>query len=359
MNAYLRKVVPYLIICLLIGGGVFACIKVLPPGMGQEPTFPRIQSLPDSSELLFYQMANLFAVTFSGEIYEWEASEEICWAAYSWSEAHRAFSIWGQECQHGPESCDDRPDKSRALRMLSLDSTTTISEKMSCDWDEEEHQWSPDGTAIALPGTSKNTFPHRTTDIFLQGYSRSDARQLTHLQNGFVYSLTWSPDGTEIAFAYGPHTSDSMETLLYRVKREDGMLTELPIELTRLVLSLQWSPDASRLAFISDNGVGTSHSLWLINTDASDLHMLFEAPQGAGVTAFAWSPDGTQIAFISDHQGPCMRFIAAELERQEEYISCGKQIYVITVDTAKTTRLTDVISYDTIDRLFWIEMTDS
>ncbi len=57
--------------------------------------------------------------------------------------------------------------------------------------------------------------------------------------------------------------------------------------------SLTWSPDGSKLAFISGRG---AHSLLGVFRSASDP-ILWVAPSSANVASPRWSPDGTRIAF--------------------------------------------------------------
>ena len=119
----------------------------------------------------------------------------------------------------------------------------------------------------------------------------------------FSESAAWSPDGSRIAwadFTYG-------DTYVLSLVNPDG--TGLQTEVTRLpvsyesptgaVWSLTWLPDGSRLAysdwdFFHDRQAG---QVFVINADGSGLQQITNDGANRWPT---WSHDGSLIAFVHD-----------------------------------------------------------
>ncbi len=104
------------------------------------------------------------------------------------------------------------------------------------------------------------------------------------------YQPAWSPNGARIAFI--PLTSTcagSPSQSVVCVMNADGSgVAGLPVSTTVFRSGLSWSPDGTRIAFVGTGG------LYAVNVDGSGATQLT-----TGVTAGfpAWSPDGTKIAF--------------------------------------------------------------
>ena len=115
---------------------------------------------------------------------------------------------------------------------------------------------------------------------------------------------TWSPDGTQIAFASGTedpsgeiHIMDADGTNQFRLTTLNGTTTR-PV----------WSPDGSKIAFSSSHD-GT-FDIWTINVDGNNLEQITNL---AGVTSDPdWSPDGSKITFT--HAFPTQPFFIYEMD---------------------------------------------
>jgi Tol biopolymer transport system component len=104
-----------------------------------------------------------------------------------------------------------------------------------------------------------------------------------------LYSPTFSPDGTQIAYFDGG--GDNSHSL--RVMNADGsgvrvLFDQAPAEVGH-VYNLIWSPDGSRLAFSAQEG-----GIWIVGVDGSGLTKVI--PDGVNVY---WSPDGSRISYQS------------------------------------------------------------
>ncbi|NJC94762.1 MAG: DUF5050 domain-containing protein [Anaerolineae bacterium] len=123
---------------------------------------------------------------------------------------------------------------------------------------------------------------------------------------------TWSPDGSQIAFA----SSRAGDRQLF-VMNTDGSNIRQVTDLDHMGGRSAWSPDGTRLAFY--RGPAGDHNIYIINTDGTGLVQLTNGGDNLGPS---WSPDGDWIAFTSYRDG-------------------NNEIYIIHPDGTGLTRLTN------------------
>jgi Tol biopolymer transport system component len=173
-----------------------------------------------------------------------------------------------------------------------LDTTTHSARELTpCTCPPFSHvSWSPDGTHLA--------FADRGQLYVIDTTNGADRAPLTHLPAGSdPIQPSWSPDGTLIAFK---------SQLNIDVIRADGSGLKVLLTDPDMPWDPAWSPDGSRIAYVddppaSDSSQGFDYQLWLMNPDGSHRNKIFVSP-GCCVTAWggpAWSPDGTQIAVVA------------------------------------------------------------
>jgi Tol biopolymer transport system component len=154
------------------------------------------------------------------------------------------------------------------------------------DWEQNATMlaWSPDGTQLAY--TVRDEV--RILDV-ASGTSRKIATGGVHGTD-----LAWSPDGTTIAMAPGGAS--------LRLVGTDGHLqATLNPKLGSPIAAPTWSPDGSRIAFIANNQSGAdSTSLFVMNSDGSDVRLLVASGLFWWAASPAWSPDGRKIAYLSE-----------------------------------------------------------
>ena len=106
------------------------------------------------------------------------------------------------------------------------------------------------------------------------------------------FQPAWSPMGTQVAFT--PFTSDCAGVnwqFSVCVMNADGSgLLSLPISTARQQTGLSWSPDGSKIAFFS------ADALWVAKVDGSGSTLIANN-LGTAPSFPAWSPDGSKIAF--------------------------------------------------------------
>jgi Tol biopolymer transport system component len=186
--------------------------------------------------------------------------------------------------------------------------------------------WSPDGTRIAFvssrpnaDGTDNWSYELYVMDAAGEVGSLADATRLTtdplpEFGVGIEDSqVTWSPDGTRIAFLSTGRGLDPDSCDLWVMDSQDLNGDGFGDNMGQLTfdesfncdpfgdVSPQWSPNSSLIAFTS---VRSGYfDIWVVNADdPTDLRNVTQTPTGYEDQP-SWSPDGTQIIFRSSASG--------------------------------------------------------
>ena len=171
------------------------------------------------------------------------------------------------------------------------------------------------------------------------------ARRLTSQRSLYIYSLTWTRDGSAIIYAAVTTVPVVSLSSLWRVtidgnrapeRIEDaGELATAPalarsrdrLAFTHMSLDsdiyrsqaggpvqlvagssfmdedARLSPDGRRLAFSSARASGTAGDIWIAEADGSNPQQLTHGP-GDSQGSPSWSPDGRRIAFDAEGRTP-------------------------------------------------------
>lgn len=129
----------------------------------------------------------------------------------------------------------------------------------------------------------------------------------------------WSPDGELIAFAW----ARDGDADLYLIEPDGSGLRAITRDKAGNGRP-QWSPDGRQIAFLREKGTSRAArtSLCLIAPDGSRRRGLSDPLQN--VKEFSWSPDSSRIAYSC-----------------QDAESLAYDVYVVEVDTAQTSRLSD------------------
>jgi Tol biopolymer transport system component len=157
--------------------------------------------------------------------------------------------------------------------------------------------------------------------VFTMNNDGSDQKRLT-VDDGIGLSLSWSPDGSKIAFTFLRYPHDDRYEI--HVVRADGTFPTRLTTSAHLMGEIEarpvWSPDGSKLAFRSyRNG---NSEIYVMNADGSNQTNVTHDPSNDYDPA--WWPDGMGVAFLSaeDTTSPGVRkywmwFVSTDGARRE------------------------------------------
>jgi Tol biopolymer transport system component len=158
--------------------------------------------------------------------------------------------------------------------------------------------WSPDGKRIAYGTQGGSVY---SVSVGGGDHSRL-ASSLGYVYGGLGgFAITWSPDGAHIAV----HALQDDGEALYVMNADGSDLHQLAedAEIQGVYFSpgLSWSPDGTQMAYATFSGRGTERrmQIWTGSPDGSTRSLLYEsapAPIDTGGSP-VWSPDGARIAF--------------------------------------------------------------
>ena len=166
--------------------------------------------------------------------------------------------------------------------------------------------WSPDGNRITYGAVGGGGSVY-SVDVgggkhFLLA---SSLGQVSNQGVVFGWGIRWSPDGTHMVVqTYG--NREAMNKLL--LMNADGtdlqeLAEDLAVQGAYLSPGLSWSPDGTRMAYATFSGGREQRQMqiWTQSPDGSAPSLLFESAPALLETGGnpVWSPDGAQIAFES------------------------------------------------------------
>ncbi len=171
--------------------------------------------------------------------------------------------------------------------------------------------WSPDGKRIAFLSVD-GAEPASDPFVFTPGQGRHRRLWTVRIDTGnpepvspaglSIWQYAWSPNGKQFAvfFAYGPGPTDWFRGQIGVVKARGGNIRQLGA-LTRQASALTWSPDGSRIAYVSgewsdpDRGGGDIYVLSLNDSKPRNLTPGISCSPGW----CQWFPDGRKLLFVA------------------------------------------------------------
>ena len=157
--------------------------------------------------------------------------------------------------------------------------------------------WSPDGTQIAFAGIETGQPP---SGIFVMNADGSSLRLVVAIDGVELSAPDWSPDGQKLVFgglAGATSEAEPKYSDLFIVGIDGSGLTNLTESPATNESTPSWSPDGDLIAYIRNEG-NTSDSIQLIDTSGRSAGTCFDGADGE-IGEVDWSPDGRMIAFTS------------------------------------------------------------
>ena len=173
-------------------------------------------------------------------------------------------------------------------------------------------RWSPDGTRLLYASSDSN----QKRQLFLRWMDSGQTAMLTHLQYG-PGGISWSPDGTQIAFSmFVPESRKPFAEM--PAKPEGAKWAPSPKTYDRLFYR------ADGQGFLRD---GFSQ-IFVLPAEGGTPRQLTHGPYPHGGTP-SWTPDGRSL------------IISANRREEWEYDANNSEIHEISVEDGSVTQLTD------------------
>lgn len=161
--------------------------------------------------------------------------------------------------------------------------------------------WSPDGTMIAFASKSGSNDAIHIKKVEDGGFDKEIKPEMDA-----VYSPNWSPDGTKILFC--GVMNGKLD--LFTVEVKTGEIVQLTNDFFDEV-DPSWSHDGTMIAFASDrrdvpyeykyNDISDLYDIFTMNSDGTGVRRISASVYSE--RSPYWSPDGKNIVFISDRNG--------------------------------------------------------
>ena len=181
--------------------------------------------------------------------------------------------------------------------------------------------WSPDGHQIAyIDGESVATGQvSRPGALVVMDANGTNVRRLT--RGNADTDPAWSPDGTEIAFGHCQNVDSPTRCSLdlYVVNTSGGVSRRLTRTPGVYEAAPSWSPDGSQIAFarwtIADLLLDGATGIFVMNRDGSGERLVLEHKNfTGGLYSLAWSPDGRTLAFETSPNRECTAISLVDVE---------------------------------------------
>ncbi len=151
--------------------------------------------------------------------------------------------------------------------------------------------WSPDGAALAFASDS---------GLYIYDPDAGDSRQVAAGTSGSP--ILWSPDGSRIAFPFGPRVAPAhgpyagdpeWAVQMLHVVEASGLGEPKSLPQGRYPA---WSPDGTKIAYVSDGCFAGDWDIYTVGPGGGSPVRITETPETVKEGPF-WSPTGGTIAF--------------------------------------------------------------
>jgi eukaryotic-like serine/threonine-protein kinase len=195
---------------------------------------------------------------------------------------------------------------------------------------------SPDGTSVAFERHDR--LGGASGDIWTLDLSRGGFSRLTSAP-GFETTPIWSPDGSQVAFAWDQGPRPAIYT-----RRASGTGTEdVLVSPEARSFPTDWSRDGRHVLLMLD-GSRTRRDIWRYDVERREATPLLDSPFNESGATF--SPDGRWVAYVSDEDqrsqvyvrsfpdGRVRTQISASGGSQPQWRRDGRELFYIAPDNA-------------------------
>ncbi len=154
--------------------------------------------------------------------------------------------------------------------------------------------FSPDGSQIAFAWNGDPVSGSKGYDLYTKVSGSENPLRLTNHPSARI-SPAWSPDGEQIAF----HRFAGSETGIYVVPALGGPERKLlSTHAASEALSISWSPDAKSIAFADSTATGEHHRLSLLAVQSLEITPIHHSEKCQEKVSPAFSRGGDQLAYV-------------------------------------------------------------
>jgi Tol biopolymer transport system component/DNA-binding winged helix-turn-helix (wHTH) protein len=160
---------------------------------------------------------------------------------------------------------------------------------------EDSPTFSPDGSQIAFAWDGNPETGSKGYDLYVKAIGSETLLRLTHHPSEWI-SPAWSPDGTQIAF----HRLSGADTGIYVVPALGG--PERKLRSTRLPYvadaPISWSPDGKWIAFGEPDPAASTDRIFLLSLETLETRQVPPNPKCAIEALPTFSHAGDRLAYI-------------------------------------------------------------
>jgi WD40-like Beta Propeller Repeat len=197
--------------------------------------------------------------------------------------------------------------------------------------DSAEPVWSPDGNKVLFSG-----YPFfGSAELYVMNADGSGVKKLTDDPFTAVWSASWSPDGTKIAYKKSSITN-KVDGEIW-VMNADGSGKTQVTNVGCAMLGLDWGHTGGVSKIAYGNACPDGWGIYLINPDGSGRTHLTAVSQDVAYGTLSsdrsgidWSPDGTKIVLSASHWSACAI-----------HGDCAVDLYIVDLVAGSMTNVTN------------------